>query len=73
MARQARPGIDVHVMAENAADIEDPHATATRQMLGIDPAQWVVVASEGAFERLRSFLSALPPAVTARAPRRLDA
>eukprot|EP00969_Alexandrium_andersonii_P104993 4632685-Alexandrium_andersonii.AAC.1 len=40
MARQARPDIDVHVMVENAADIEDPRATAVRQMLGIDPVQW---------------------------------
>eukprot|EP00969_Alexandrium_andersonii_P301247 13318078-Alexandrium_andersonii.AAC.1 len=30
------------------------------------------MASEGAFERRRSFLSTLPPAVTARAPRKLD-
>eukprot|EP00969_Alexandrium_andersonii_P123314 5449660-Alexandrium_andersonii.AAC.1 len=72
MARQARPDIDAHVVVESAADIEDPHATAMRQMLGIDPAQWVVVASEGAFERRRSFLSTLPPAVTGRVPRRLD-
>eukprot|EP00969_Alexandrium_andersonii_P111329 4915597-Alexandrium_andersonii.AAC.1 len=61
MARQARPDIDVHGMVENAADVEDPHATAMRQMLGINPKQWVVVASKGLFERRRSFLSTLPP------------
>eukprot|EP00969_Alexandrium_andersonii_P036442 1597137-Alexandrium_andersonii.AAC.1 len=62
MARQARPDIDVHVVVENAEDITDPHAGAMRELLGIDPVQRVVVASEGLFERRRSFLSTLPPA-----------
>eukprot|EP00969_Alexandrium_andersonii_P208960 9228736-Alexandrium_andersonii.AAC.1 len=65
MARQARPDIDVHAMVENAADIDDPRV-ALRQMLGTNPAQWVVMASKGAFDRRRSFISTLPAAATPR-------
>ena len=71
VTRIARPDLQVHILVENSAEIDEPHRTAIRRMLGVAAGDHAVLEGAGAFARRRSWLSTLPYMRNfRRAPRR---
>eukprot|EP00969_Alexandrium_andersonii_P117482 5197345-Alexandrium_andersonii.AAC.1 len=58
--RRARPDPEVHVLVENVPDIGEPHRAAVKKMLAATEHDWLVLQSDGPFQRERCFISTLP-------------